>query len=347
MEESSPITPPDPLSANATETEIRIDDLERLAQVVGPRDEHLRLVEQEFHVETSPAEAAVVVRGEPRAVHQAVGVLTRLASMAGQGTGLSTSQVRAVVNLVAQGHSPAQAQQILSEVILVTARGKPIAAKTPGQQVYAESMRRYDLTFAIGPAGTGKTYLAMAMAIAALKTKTVTRAILARPAVEAGERLGFLPGDLREKVDPYLRPLYDALYDMLDAEQCQRYLERHLIEVAPLAYMRGRTLNDAFVILDEAQNTTGPQMKMFLTRMGFGTKCVVTGDVTQIDLPEGVPSGLKEARRILPGIPGLAFVELTDRDVVRHKLVQRIIRAYEEHERSSGGSSPGHLGNGS
>lgn len=324
--------PPTLSPVESTEAEVRLSSQDAMAALVGPRDENLRLIERTFTVSVAPADGAVVVRGEPRAVERAAGVLSRLAAMAGRETGLSAEAARAVVELVAGGKSPAQAETMLSDVVLVTARGKTLAPKTPGQQAYVESMRNHDLTFAIGPAGTGKTYLAMAMAIAALKAKTVSRAILARPAVEAGEHLGFLPGDLQEKVDPYLRPLYDALYDMLEVAQSQRYLERRLIEVAPLAYMRGRTLNDSFVILDEAQNTTGAQMKMFLTRMGFGTKCVVTGDITQIDLPDGVASGLKEARRILQGLAGLDFVELTDRDVVRHKLVQRIIKAYERHE---------------
>ncbi|MBC7321006.1 PhoH family protein [bacterium] len=218
------------------------------------------------------------------------------------------------------------------DVILVTPRGKRVFPKTPGQKRYVDTMRNYDLVFAIGPAGTGKTYLAMAMALVALKNKTVARIILTRPAIEAGERLGFLPGDLQEKVDPYLRPLYDALYDMLEVEKIQKYMERGIIEVAPLAYMRGRTLNDAFVILDEAQNTTPEQMKMFLTRMGFGSKYVVTGDITQIDLPSDRESGLIQAQRILKDVEGLAFVYLTEQDVVRHDLVQRIIKAYNIYE---------------
>ncbi|OIO96781.1 MAG: phosphate starvation-inducible protein PhoH [Armatimonadetes bacterium CG2_30_66_41] len=320
---------------DSVETEVRIEDRDRMAAVVGPRDENLRLLEREFQVALHPAEGAVAVRGDSEAAARVVTALTRLAAIADQPEGLTAAEVQAVINLVSAGHSAAEAETLVSDVVLVTARGKALAPKTTGQREYLEAMRQHDLTFAIGPAGTGKTYLAVAIAIAALKAKAVTRVVLARPAVEAGERLGFLPGDLREKVDPYLRPLYDALHDMLEFDQCQRYLARGVIEIAPLAYMRGRTLNDSFVILDEAQNTTGPQMKMFLTRMGFGTKCVVTGDITQIDLPEGTPSGLKEASRILQGIPGLRFVALTDRDVVRHKLVQRIIRAYEEHERTT------------
>ncbi|MDW8367361.1 MAG: PhoH family protein, partial [Abditibacteriales bacterium] len=222
---------------------------------------------------------------------------------------------------------------LLTDTILISERGKPIGPRTVGQKRYVEAIRRNDLVFGIGPAGTGKTYLAVAMAVAALKAKKVARIILTRPAVEAGERLGFLPGDLQEKVDPYLRPLYDALYEMLDMEKAQKYLERRIIEVAPLAYMRGRTLNDSFIIMDEAQNTTTSQMKMFLTRMGFGSKVVVTGDVTQIDLPSGKISGLNAVREILAGVPGIEFIYLTDHDVVRHKLVQRIIQAYELYER--------------
>ena len=224
----------------------------------------------------------------------------------------------------------AQAGKVLSDTLVTTERGKPIGPRTSGQKGYVEALRRSEMVFSIGPAGTGKTYLAVAAAAEALKSKKVTRIVLTRPAVEAGERLGFLPGDLEAKVDPYLRPLYDALYDMFDVEKAQKMFERKVIEVAPLAYMRGRTLNDSFVILDEAQNTTPAQMKMFLTRMGFGSRMVVTGDVTQTDLPAGQESGLRVASRILPGIAGIEFVHLGKEDIVRHSLVQRIIEAYEK-----------------
>jgi phosphate starvation-inducible PhoH-like protein len=221
---------------------------------------------------------------------------------------------------------------MLSDMVVTPERGKPIGPRTPGQKAYVEALRRADLTFAIGPAGTGKTYLAVAAAVAALKAKEVARIILTRPAVEAGERLGFLPGDLEAKVDPYLRPLHDALLDMFEADKVAKMFERRTLEIAPLAYMRGRTLNDSFVILDEAQNTTPTQMKMFLTRLGFGSKMVVTGDVTQTDLPAGQESGLRIAARILPGIKGIEFVQLGKEDIVRHSIVQRIIEAYEQAE---------------
>jgi len=227
----------------------------------------------------------------------------------------------------------------LDEVIITTARGKVIRAKTLGQRKYIEAINNNEVVFAIGPAGTGKTYLAMAMAIKAFKNKEVNRIILTRPAVEAGEKLGFLPGDLQEKVDPYLRPLYDALYDIMGIENFQRNMEKGLIEVAPLAYMRGRTLDDSYIILDEAQNTTPEQMKMFLTRLGFGSKAIITGDVTQIDLPKGKFSGLKQVEEILKGIKGIEFVHLGEKDVVRHKLVQHIIKAYEKYEEENMGES--------
>lgn len=224
-------------------------------------------------------------------------------------------------------------KEIPPDVLLVTNRGKYISGKTAGQKLYIEAMKKYDITVAIGPAGTGKTYLAVAMAIVALKNSQVNRIILTRPVVEAGEKLGYLPGDIQEKVDPYFRPIYDALFDMMEVEKFQTYLERGIIEIAPLAYMRGRTLNDAFIILDEAQNTTYDQMKMFLTRMGFSSKMVITGDITQIDLPQEKKSGLEEIQNFLKEIPGIKFVYLTEKDVVRHELVQKIIKAYEEYER--------------
>jgi phosphate starvation-inducible PhoH-like protein len=226
-----------------------------------------------------------------------------------------------------------ETKDIPPDVILVTNRGKYIVARTPGQKVYVEAMKKYDITISIGPAGTGKTYLAVAMAISSLKNSQVSRIILTRPVVEAGEKLGFLPGDIQEKVNPYFRPIYDALFDMIEVEKFQSYFERGIIEIAPLAYMRGRTLNDAFIILDEAQNTTYDQMKMFLTRMGFSSKIVITGDITQIDLPQDKKSGLEEIQNFLKNIPGIKFIYLTEKDVVRHELVQKIIKAYEEYER--------------
>jgi phosphate starvation-inducible PhoH-like protein len=236
-----------------------------------------------------------------------------------------------------QGSDMSKTQGLLTDTILTSERGKPIGPRTAGQKVYLDALRTNDLVFCIGPAGTGKTYLAVAQAVAALKAKEVTRIVLTRPAVEAGENLGFLPGDLEAKVDPYLRPLFDALYDMLDTEKAQKLIERRIVEVAPLAYMRGRTLNDSFVILDEAQNTTPMQMKMFLTRLGFGSRMVVTGDVTQTDLPAGQESGLRVASRILGSVKGIAFTHLTKADIVRHSIVQRIIEAYEKSEGTSHG----------
>jgi phosphate starvation-inducible PhoH-like protein len=248
------------------------------------------------------------------------------------GRPFSSADVRYLLRRTREGASVTGASKMLTDTIVVTERGKPIGPRTEGQRAYIETLRRNDLSFGIGPAGTGKTYLAVASAVAALKEKKVARIILTRPAVEAGESLGFLPGDLEAKIDPYLRPLYDALYDLLDTEKALKLFERKVIEIAPLAYMRGRTLNDAYVILDEAQNASGPQMKMFLTRLGFGSKMVVTGDVTQTDLPRGEESGLKAAARILPGVPGIGFAFLTKDDIVRHNLVQRVIEAYDRSE---------------
>ncbi|MBX6351388.1 MAG: PhoH family protein, partial [Clostridia bacterium] len=248
-----------------------------------------------------------------------------------RGEAVSEQDVAYAVRLARDGRA-GELDSLLGDAILVTARGKSIRAKTLGQRRYVEAIRESGVVFGIGPAGTGKTYLAMAMAVEAFRSRRVNRIVLTRPAVEAGEKLGFLPGDLQEKVDPYLRPLYDALYDIMGVEAFEKQMSRGLIEVAPLAYMRGRTLDDSFVILDEAQNTTPEQMKMFLTRLGFGSKAVVTGDVTQIDLPREQESGLNEVRRVLRDVPGIAFVHLTEADVVRHPLVQAIIRAYERYE---------------
>ena len=244
--------------------------------------------------------------------------------------------MRYLITLVSEGNED-QIAKIAKDVVCITAKGKPIKAKTVGQQNYMKAIQKNTVTIGVGPAGTGKTYLAVAAAVSAFRERTVNRIILTRPAVEAGERLGFLPGDLQNKVDPYLRPLYDALYDMLGAETFQKYQERGSIEVAPLAYMRGRTLDDSFIILDEAQNTTREQMKMFLTRLGFGSKIVITGDVTQIDLPDGKPSGLREAMRVLKKVEGIGICELTNADVVRHVMVQRIVKAYEEYETAKNG----------
>ncbi|MGE5528011.1 MAG: PhoH family protein [Patescibacteria group bacterium] len=270
---------------------------------------------------------------------QALAVLASLSIEAERGQSLSPAEVDHALRLAKDGQAQTL-QDLENEIVLVTARGKRLRPRTIGQYKYVEAIKGCNLTFGIGPAGTGKTYLAVALAIRALQAKEVNRIVLTRPAVEAGEKLGFLPGDLQEKVDPYLRPLYDALYDTLGVDVFQRYMERGIIEIAPLAYMRGRTLDDSFIILDEAQNTTPEQMKMFLTRLGFGSKAVVTGDITQIDLPKGNQSGLAEVPEVFEGVEGIAVVFLSDRDVVRHELVQRIIRAYERHEKAKESAEP-------
>jgi phosphate starvation-inducible PhoH-like protein len=308
---------------------IKFEDNKILRNLLGNLDENAILLAEGTHTEISIVEYGLSIRGEEEDVRKTVAIIEDLAKIAEKGYPVARKDIDL---LLESPEEPFNLSSLREDVVLVTPRGKRVFPKTPGQKRYVDVMRRYDLVFAIGPAGTGKTYLAMAMALTALKNRSVARIILTRPAIEAGERLGFLPGDLQEKVDPYLRPLYDALYDMLEADKIQKYMERGVIEVAPLAYMRGRTLNDAFVILDEAQNTTPEQMKMFLTRMGFGSKYVVTGDITQIDLPTDRESGLIMAQRILKDVEGLIFVYLTEQDVVRHDLVQRIIKAYNAYE---------------
>jgi phosphate starvation-inducible PhoH-like protein len=304
-----------------------VDNNTSLFGLFGPRDENLRLIEEGLNVRIVARGNELSISGEADVVEKTRFVLRDLATICRRRQYITPQEVRYAVQLASEGST--KLTTIQSDVVAVTARGKQIFAKTMGQKIYAEAIRRNGIVFGIGPAGTGKTYLAMAMAVTALKNKEVNRLVLTRPAVEAGEKLGFLPGDLQEKVDPYLRPLYDALYDIMGVDVFQRHMERGLIEVAPLAYMRGRTLDDAFIILDEAQNTTPEQMKMFLTRMGFGSKIVVTGDITQVDLPEGQYSGLMEVQSILANVPGIAFVYLDEKDVVRHELVQKIIKAYE------------------
>jgi phosphate starvation-inducible PhoH-like protein len=308
--------------------------------VLGQHDALLEVVEKELGATILVRGDALVVRGAPDQVDAVVRVFDQLLSLAEAGRTVSPADVRRAIR-ARQADRGSGTITLGGDVILVTASGKPIAPRTAGQRAYVEAIRGHDLTFAIGPAGTGKTYLAVAMAAVALRGRGVQRLVLTRPAIEAGERLGFLPGDIAAKVDPYLRPLYDALYEMVGPERVARLMERGVIEVVPLAFMRGRTLNDAFIILDEAQNTTREQMKMFLTRMGFGSKAVVTGDITQIDLPRDRPSGLVEAREIFGGIDGIAFVALTQGDVVRHELVQTIVRAYEHYEASRGGPPSG------
>lgn len=298
----------------------------------GQYDQNLRQIAEELGINLTAQDDTIYLSGENDAVNQALAVLEQLKGQVASGVIPGPSEIRYALDLAKRGDKFEKETDFTREVIQVTNRGKKIYPRTVGQKQYANAIRQNALTFGIGPAGTGKTYLAVATAVAALQSKQVARIILTRPAVEAGEKLGFLPGDLQEKVDPYLRPLYDALFDLLGMDLYQRYSERRIIEIAPLAYMRGRTLEDSFIILDEAQNTTPEQMKMFLTRMGFGSKMVVTGDITQVDLPKGDVSGLVEVTRILEKIPGIAIVFLSDKDVVRHELVQRIIRAYERYE---------------
>ena len=313
----------------------RIVDAQRMEDIIsvfGSFDENIKRIEDEFHVSIVNRGTELKVSGDEEAADQAVRTLEGLLTLSSKGEQIDEQRVRYLMNLVREGND-AQVAKMTKGVICITAKGKPVKAKTVGQQAYVEAIQKNTVTIGVGPAGTGKTYLAVAAAVAAFRERTVNRIILTRPAVEAGERLGFLPGDLQNKVDPYLRPLYDALFDMMGPENFQKYQERGAIEVAPLAYMRGRTLDDSFIILDEAQNTSREQMKMFLTRLGFGSKIVITGDTTQIDLPPDKISGLKDAVRVLDGVKDIAICRLTAVDVVRHALVQEIIKAYERHER--------------
>jgi len=313
------------------EQRISIERLEQAVNIFGSFDENIRLVEQEFSVAVVNRDGELRVDGEPENVLLAVKAVQGLLTLSSRGEAIGEQNVRYVISLVRSGKE-GQIAELTGDVLCITAKGRPVKPKTIGQKQYLKSVLKNTITVGVGPAGTGKTYLAVAAAVAAFRDKQVNRIILTRPAVEAGERLGFLPGDLQSKVDPYLRPLYDALFDMLGAETYQKYLERGNIEVAPLAYMRGRTLDDSFIILDEAQNTSREQMKMFLTRLGFGSKIVITGDVTQIDLPSDKVSGLKEAIRVLQGVEGIGICQLTNADVVRHVMVQRIVEAYERDE---------------
>lgn len=311
-----------------TERIVNAERVEDLIAVFGSFDENIKRIEESLSVSIVNRGTDLKVTGEEEAVDKAARTLDSLLSLASKGETIDEQRVRYLITLVREGNDD-QVSQMAKDVVCITAKGKPIKAKTVGQQNYMRAIEKNTVTIGVGPAGTGKTYLAVAAAVAAFRDRTVNRIVLTRPAVEAGERLGFLPGDLQTKVDPYLRPLYDALYDMLGAETFQKYQERGSIEVAPLAYMRGRTLDDSFIILDEAQNTTSEQMKMFLTRLGFGSKIVITGDVTQIDLPGDKTSGLKDAIRVLQGVNDIAICQLTSADVVRHALVQEIINAYE------------------
>jgi phosphate starvation-inducible PhoH-like protein len=301
---------------------------EGMENLFGPLDENLKKIESIFGVTLRTDGNQVLVDGDPDDVAKAERVLDQLTEMMRDGHQITSADVKTAANLVSED-ATVEVKTYISKGAAVQSGKRQVVAKSRNQKRYLEAIEQFDIVFGVGPAGTGKTYLAMAQAVAALLAKKVSRIILARPAVEAGEKLGFLPGDLQEKVNPYLRPLYDALYDMLDTERVERLIERGTIEIAPIAFMRGRTLNDAFVILDEAQNTTTEQMKMFLTRLGFGSKAVVTGDITQIDLPAGKMSGLVQALSVVEKVDGVSIVYFDERDVVRHPLVQRIVKAYE------------------
>ena len=317
--------------SNQTITErMPIESSEEFIGLFGLREENMSLFREELGVEIMAGSGEVVLTGDPDKVELAKLTLEKMSEIIRRGETVDRTRIRYAIGLAEEGNAD-RIGEIMRDVIAFTSRGRQVKCKTLGQKSYVDAIKANTCTFAVGPAGTGKTYLAIAMAVVAMKNKEIERIILTRPAVEAGEKLGFLPGDLAQKVDPYLRPLYDALHDMLGIDAYQRLVERGAIEVAPLAYMRGRTLNDAFIILDEAQNTTSEQMKMFLTRMGMGSKMVITGDVTQIDLPIGKKSGLVEALEVLKGVENIGIVKLTHRDVVRHELVQAIVKAYERY----------------
>lgn len=315
-----------------TEQSFSIDRMEHALSLFGSFDENIKLIEKEFSVAIISRAGELKIKGDEEGVDKAKRVIKNLLDLLNKGEALTEQNIRYVISLVKEGNDDKLTTLSGGDCICISAKGKPIKAKTLGQKKYVEAIRENTVVIGVGPAGTGKTYLAVALAVSAFRAKQVNRIILTRPAVEAGEKLGFLPGDLQQKVDPYLRPLYDALFDMLGAENFQKYQERGNIEVAPLAYMRGRTLDDSFIILDEAQNTTPEQMKMFLTRLGFGSKIVVTGDITQIDLPDGKKSGLVEVIKILKNVDDIKTVKFSDKDVVRHKLVQDIIKAYNKYE---------------
>ncbi len=308
-----------------------IDRMEHAVSLFGSFDENIKLIEKEFQVKVICRGSELKIQGDEENVDKGKRAINNLLTLINKGETLTEQNVRYVISLVKDGNDD-KLVSMAGDCICISAKGKPIKAKTLGQKKYIEAIKNNTVVIGVGPAGTGKTYLAVAMAVSAFRAKQVNRIILTRPAVEAGEKLGFLPGDLQQKVDPYLRPLYDALFDMLGAESFQKYQERGNIEVAPLAYMRGRTLDDSFIILDEAQNTTPEQMKMFLTRLGFGSKIVVTGDITQIDLPDGKKSGLVEVIKILKNVDDIQTCKFSEKDVVRHKLVQDIIKAYDKYE---------------
>ncbi len=319
-------------------TSVRIQ--KGVEELVGTLDDNLKLLEKYFQVSARLGEDELEIEGSEGNVSRAQRLVEEYAELVERGTRFGEAEVRAFLRILSE--DPDATLKGLAEAARPRTFGKKtISPKSLNQRRYVDAIERHDMVFGIGPSGTGKTYLAVAMAVDALLTKEVSRIILARPAVEAGERLGFLPGTLQQKIDPYLRPLYDALYDVLDPDRVERYLEKGIIEIAPIAFMRGRTLNDAFVILDEAQNTTSEQMKMFLTRLGFNSKAVITGDITQIDLPNGRRSGLIEAIEVVGKVPGISFIYFSERDVVRHSLVQQIIRAYEEFDQARGTSPSG------
>ena len=315
---------------------LSLENIDAYQKLFGMNDRNMAVLEQELSVVSALRGQELQFRGDAENVAAAETAVARLITLLQHGETVDPMRIRYVVSLVREGKSDLLDQLSGSDVIAITHRGRPIRSKTLGQRAYVEAVRKHELTLAVGPAGTGKTYLAMAMAVVALKAKEVERIVLTRPAVEAGEKLGFLPGDMTQKVDPYLRPLYDALHELMGVDSYQRLAERGTVEVAPLAFMRGRTLSDAFIILDEAQNATSEQMKMFLTRLGANSRCIVTGDVSQTDLPKDKKSGLVEAVNVLRNVGGVAIVELTARDVVRHELVQRIVQAYEKYEKNGG-----------
>ena len=317
------------------EKTIDIERIEQLINLFGNFDQNIKFVEKKYNVVITSHGSQIKVKGEVENVMAALRVIECLITMINKGEQITDQQIEYACNLVNDGEDNKIGNLLNADCVCITSKGRPVKPKTLGQRKYLDAIKDNTITIGVGPAGTGKTYLAVAQAVSAFRSKQVNRIILTRPAVEAGERLGFLPGDLQQKIDPYLRPLYDALFDMLGAENFQKCQERGDIEVAPLAYMRGRTLDDSFIILDEAQNTTSEQMKMFLTRLGFNSKAVVTGDITQIDLPDGKKSGLKDAVKILKNIDDIAIIRLSDRDVVRHRLVQEIIKAYERSENNN------------
>ncbi len=327
------------------ETAINIERMEQVAGLFGNLDENVKLIEKEFSVSITFRAGEIRISGDAENVERAAKTVESLLLMINKGESLTEQSVRYVMSLASDGNEKGIEKIAGSDCICITSKGKPIKPKTIGQKKYVEAIAKNTVTIGVGPAGTGKTYLAVAMAVDAFRQKQVNRIVLTRPAVEAGEKLGFLPGDLQQKVDPYLRPLYDALFDMMGAENFQKCQERGSIEVAPLAYMRGRTLDDSFIILDEAQNTTSEQMKMFLTRLGFNSKAVVTGDITQIDLPDGKKSGLIDAMNILKGVEDIAISKFQERDVVRHKIVQDIVKAYEKYEERRQAKSGQNKGN--